>query len=407
MSYTVDLEQLEDEEVLWNILEILGKKLNRKGKECIFLVSGKNNEAVMSWTTELGGYFLSTYPKWSSMFQDFCNTGEMPMMKQQMLPGELENYTALKNVEQFKTFSINSSLKNTCKWLQRKDNSMFFIKDIKIKVERDMNHEEIKHSYKDVKIEDNSQHSDEYNVGITNFNTSCLGPSCSNACSDDNIHNSNEVSGEMTDCNTSYSNVLIEDNIQGSLEVGDEMTNFNTVCSNVLNKDNIQGSIGVGGEMTNCNTICSSFLNEDNIQGSIGVGGEMTNFNTVCSNVLNEDNIQGSIGVGGEMTNCNTICSSFLTEDNIECANEVPGRWKEHNMLYSNVLKEKLKDIIHKRTNLNNSVDNCTFRNVSTSKAETDHIYVSIGNNIETVTDQQDSDNSQNKDKKRKKGSGP
>ncbi|CAG2235300.1 KRAB [Mytilus edulis] len=328
MSYTVDLEQLEDEELLWSILETLGKKLNRKGKECIFLVSGKNNEAVMSWATELGGYFLSTYPKWSSMFQDFCCTGEMPTMEQLLSPGEFANKnTTLNNVEpQFKTTSIKSlsELKNICKWLQGKDNSMFPVKEIKIKEEGALHSEVIKHSYKDidVKIEDNSQHSD-----------------------------------EMTDCNTSYSNVQIEDCIQGSIETGGEMTNFNTVRSNVLT--------------------------EDNIQGSIGDGGKMTNFNTICSNVLNEDNI--------------------------EFVNEFTGRWKEHNKLCSNVLKEKLKDIILKRTHLNNSLDNCTFRNVSTSKGETDQSYVANENNIETVTmvtDQQGADNSQNKDKKRKKGSG-
>ena len=252
----------------------------------------------------------------------------MPTMEQLVSPGEFANKnTTLNNVEpQFKTTSIKSlsELKNICKWLQGKDNSMFPVKEIKIKEEGALHSEVIKHSYKDidVKIEDNSQHSD-----------------------------------EMTDCNTSYSNVQIEDCIQGSIETG----------------------------------------------------GEMTNFSTVGSNVLTEDNIQGSIGDGGKMTNCNTICSNVQNEDNIEFVNEFTGRWKEHNKLCSNVLKEKLKDIILKRTHLNNSLDNCTFRNVSTSKGETDQSYVANENNIETVTmvtDQQGADNSQNKDKKRKKGSG-
>ncbi|XP_063437780.1 uncharacterized protein LOC134718878 isoform X2 [Mytilus trossulus] len=347
MSYTVDLEQLEDEELLWSILETLGKKLNRKGKECIFLVSGKNNEAVMSWTTELGGYFLSTYPKWSSLFQDFCCTGELPTMEQLMSPGEFANKnTTLNNVEpQFKTTSIKilSERKNTSKWLQGKDNSMFPVKEIKIKEEGALHSEVIKHLCKDidVKIEDNSQHSD-----------------------------------EMTDCNTSYSNVQIEDCIQGSIEAVGEMTNFNTICSNVLNEDNIE------------------FENE-----FTGRSKEHSMF--ICSNVLKET---GSIDAGGEMTNLNTICSNVLNEDTIEFENEFTGRSKEHSMfICSNVLKEKLKDIIHKRTHVNNSLDNCTLRNVSTSKAEVDHSNVSNGNNIVTGSDQQGADNSQNK---RLKGSG-
>ncbi|XP_052083813.1 zinc finger protein 845-like [Mytilus californianus] len=67
-----DVSKTDDEE-MWKDVEKLGKRFQSKGKQCIFLAVGENGDDVQSWCTEAGVQFITQYPKWTSMFQDFCS----------------------------------------------------------------------------------------------------------------------------------------------------------------------------------------------------------------------------------------------------------------------------------------------------------------------------------------------